>query len=441
MPGQPEFAGIAPRAAHPVDARNKAIAKIALRASRASVVLIGEASHGTHEFYAMRAALTRQLIEAHGFRAVALEADWPDTFRAHRYASGRSDDANADEALADFRRFPTWMWRNEVMRDFVEWLADFNRQQPIAEVAGLFGLDLYSLHASIQAVLAYLDRVDPEAATRARARYGCFEYFGDNPQGYGVAVTHGADSCEDEAVAQLVELRREALRLPVVGGQSSDEEFFSAEQNARLVMNAERYYRAMYRGRGSTWNLRDTHMADTLEALRERMPGASEGIVVWAHNSHLGDARATEMSSRGEINLGQLARERFGRTVFNIGFSTYDGTVTAANDWDAPTECKRVRPGLEGSYERLFHEGSGDSFWVDLADREVAHALEGPKLQRAIGVIYRPQTERWSHYFEARLPRQFDVHIHIDRTQALRPLDRFAGWDEGEPPETWPNTL
>jgi erythromycin esterase-like protein len=182
-------------------------------------------------------------------------------------------------------------------------------------------------------------------------------------------------------------------------------------------------------------------MADTLEALRERMPGASEGIVVWAHNSHVGDARATEMSSRGEINLGQLARERFGRAVFNIGFSTYDGTVTAANDWDAPTECKRVRPGLEGSYERLFHEGSGESFWVDLADREVAHALEGPKLQRAIGVIYRPQTERWSHYFEARVPRQFDVLIHIDRTQALRPLDAFAGWDEGEPPETWPNTL
>jgi erythromycin esterase-like protein len=197
----------------------------------------------------------------------------------------------------------------------------------------------------------------------------------------------------------------------------------------------------MYRGRESTWNLRDTHMADTLEALRERMPGAAEGTVVWAHNSHLGDARATEMGARGELNLGQLARERLGREAFSIGFSTYDGTVTAAADWDAPTERKRVRPGLEGSYERLFHEGHGESFWVDLADREVAQALEGPKLQRAIGVIYRPQTERWSHYFEARVPRQFDLLVHIDRTEALRPLDRSSGWDEGEPPETWPNAL
>jgi erythromycin esterase-like protein len=441
MPDRSAFSSIAPRAAHPVDARNKAIVQIAARASRASVVLIGEASHGTREFYALRAALTRQLIEAHGFRAVALEADWPDTFRAHRYVTGRSDDANADDALSDFRRFPRWMWRNEVMRDFVEWLAEFNRAQPIGEVAGLFGLDLYSLHASIEAVLTYLDRVDPQAAARARTRYSCFEYFGDNPQGYGFAVTHGADSCEDEAVAQVVELRREALRLPLMGGKSVDEDFFSAEQNARLVMNAEHYYRAMYRGRESTWNLRDTHMAETLDALRERIPGASDGTVVWAHNSHLGDARATEMGARGGINLGQLARERYGREAFSIGFSTYEGTVTAASDWDAPMERKRVRPGLAGSYERVFHEDRGESFYLDLADREVMHALEGPKLQRAIGVIYRPNTERWSHYFDARLPRQFDILIHIDRTEALRPLDASAGWDEGEPPETWPTSL
>lgn len=441
MVARSSFEALAAPAAHPVDAANNALASIAACAARSSVVLIGEASHGTQDFYDLRAALTRQLIAEHGFRAVALEADWPDTFRVHRYAAGRSDDRDAVAALSGFQRFPAWMWRNEVMRDFVGWLAAFNRAEPAGRAAGVFGLDLYSLHASIEAVLRYLDGVDPAAAARARARYACFEYFGDNPQGYGLAVTHGAESCEDEVVAQLVDLRRQALRLPLRAGDAADEAFFSAEQNARLVMNAERYYRAMYRGRESTWNLRDTHMAETLEALRERMPGASEGIVVWAHNSHLGDARATEMGRRGEVNLGQLARERYGREAFAIGFSTYEGTVTAASDWDAPMERKRVRPGLPQSYERLFHDVRPDRFWVDLRDQDVARALEGPRLQRAIGVIYRPQTERWSHYFEARLPSQFDVLIHLDRTEALAPLDRSAGWDEGEPPETWPTAV
>ena len=435
------FAAIAARVAHPVWDDNGALDAIAARAARSSVVLIGEASHGTREFYATRAALTERLVRDHGFGAVALEADWPDTFRAHRYVTGRSDDSGAVEALSDFRRFPAWMWRNVVMRDFVEWLAAFNRGRDRADQAGLFGLDLYSLHASIEAVLHYLDTADPAAAIRARARYRCFEYFGDSAQGYGFAVTHGADSCEDEAVAQLVDLRRQALRLPLAGGQAADEEFFSAEQNARLVMNAERYYRAMYRGRESTWNLRDTHMADTLDALRERMPGASRGVVVWAHNSHLGDARATDMGRRGEVNLGQLARERYGGNACSIGFSTFDGTVTAADDWDAPMERKRVRPGLAGSYERVFHDSGVARFWIDLHEPGVAQALEGPLLQRAIGVIYRPKTERWSHYFEAQLPRQFDLMIHLDRTQALEPLDRSAGWDEGEPPETWPTAL
>ena len=434
------FSVVAERAAHPV-AANDTIDRIAARAARGNVVLIGEASHGTQDFYTMRSELTRRLVTAHGFRAVALEADWPDTSRAHRYVTGRSDDADASAALSDFRRFPAWMWRNGPMRDFVEWLARFNRGRRDGDMAGVFGLDLYSLHASIEAVLAYLDDVDPAAAARARARYACFEYFGDNPQGYGLAVTHGAESCEDEVVAQLTDLRRQALALPLRTSHSANEAFFSAEQNARLVMNAERYYRAMYRGRESTWNLRDTHMADTLDALRERMPGASEGIVVWAHNSHLGDARATEMGRRGELNLGQLVRERHGRNAFAIGFSTFNGTVTAASDWDAPMERKRVRDALPGSYERLFHESAAGRFYVDVAGEEAGQPLAGPLLQRAIGVIYRPQTERWSHYFEADLPRQFDVMIHLDRTEALVPLDRSAGWDEGEPPETWPAAL
>ena len=419
---------------------NAALDELAARAARASIVLIGEASHGTKDFYATRADLTRRLIAEHGFRAVTLEADWPDTFRAHRYVTGRSDDRDAVTALADFRRFPAWMWRNETMRDFVDWLAEFNRSRPENNAVGLFGLDLYSLYGSIGSVLAYLDRVDPEAAARARKRYACFEYFGDDPQGYAIGVMQGFESCEDEAVAQLVELRRNAM-LPLDTASGADEEIFSAEQNARLIVNAERYYRAMYRGRESTWNLRDRHMVDTLDALRARIAGASDGTVVWAHNSHLGDARATEMSRRGEVNVGQLVRERYGRDVFSIGFSTYDGTVTAASDWDAPAERKRVRPGLAGSYERTFHESGRDRFWLDLGDRDVATALRGALLQRAIGVIYRPDTERWSHYFHARLPEQFDAMIHLDNTTALTPLDCTAGWDEGEPPETWPTGI
>ena len=419
---------------------NAALDELAARAARASIVLIGEASHGTKDFYATRADLTRRLIAEHGFRAVTLEADWPDTFRAHRYVTGRSDDRDAVTALADFRRFPAWMWRNETMRDFVDWLAEFNRSRPENNAVGLFGLDLYSLYGSIGSVLAYLDHVDPEAAARARKRYACFEYFGDDPQGYAIGVMQGFESCEDEAVAQLVELRRNAM-LPLDTASGADEEIFSAEQNARLIVNAERYYRAMYRGRESTWNLRDRHMVDTLDALRARIAGASDGTVVWAHNSHLGDARATEMSRRREVNVGQLVRERYGRDVFSIGFSTYDGTVTAASDWDAPVERKRVRPGLAGSYERTFHESGRDRFWLDLGDRDVATALRGALLQRAIGVIYRPDTERWSHYFHARLPEQFDAMIHLDNTTALTPLDRTAGWDEGEPPETWPTGI
>ena len=433
------FAALGSRAAKALEGGG-ALDDIAARAARASIVLIGEASHGTADFYAMRAALTQRLVTDHGFRAITLEADWPDTFRMHRFVTGRSDDRDANEALSDFRRFPAWMWRNETMREFVGWLAEFNRARAPDERVGIFGLDLYSLYGSIESVLAYLDRIDPAAAARARARYRCFEYFGDDPQGYALGVMQGVDSCEDDAVAQLVELRRNAM-LPFKPDSAADEEVFSAERNARLIVNAERYYRSMYRGRESTWNMRDRHMVETLDAIRDRIPGASDGAVVWAHNSHLGDARATEMTTRGEVNVGQLVRERYGRDVYSIGFSTYDGTVTAASDWDAPAERKRVRPGLAGSYERVFHESGHDRFWVDLGEREVATALRAALLQRAIGVIYRPDTERWSHYFHARLPEQFDALIHLDTTKALTPLDRTSGWDEGEPPETWPTGI
>jgi erythromycin esterase-like protein len=411
-------------------------------AAKARIVMIGEASHGTQEFYAVRATLTRRLIQEAGFRAVAVEADWPDSFRAHRYATGRGDDPDAATALTDFRRFPSWMWRNTVVVEFLEWLRSWNLgfANP-AERTGFYGIDLYSLHTSIEAVLRYLDASDPEAAARARARYACFGHFSREPQAYGHATTvRGQEPCEEEVVAQLLELQERtlALRPP----HSEQEELFSAEQNARLVVNAERYYRAMFRGRDESWNLRDTHMYETLEQLLDFLDGGAGKVVVWAHNSHLGDARATAMGRQGEINLGQLVRQHHGPGAFNIGFTTYSGTVTAASDWDAPMERKQVRPGLPGSYEALFHSIEVPAFWLNLRDENRGtEILRRERLERAIGVIYLPATERWSHYFEANLPEQFDAVIHLDHTHALRPLDRSSQWDPAELPETYPSAL
>jgi len=411
----------------------------------ARFVLIGEASHGTDEFYRLRAEVTKRLIEERGFHAVAAEADWPDAFRVNRYVRARSDDPNPDAALSDFRRFPQWMWRNTVVLDFVGWLRSHNDAQPWEEAkAGVYGLDLYSLNSSIESVLEYLEKVDPEAARRARARYSCFDHFGDDAQAYGYATSLGvAESCEDEVVQQLIDLRRRAAELAQRDGHVAEDEFFNAEMNARLARDAERYYRSMFRGRVSSWNLRDRHMAETLEALAahvDRRVGAGRSkIVVWAHNSHLGDARATAMGESGELNLGQLVRERWGRDACLVGFSTYHGTVTAASDWGAPAERKRVRTALPDSYELLFHQVAIPSHFFDLrGEAEARPYLEGPCLQRAIGVIYRPETERLSHYFHARLPDQFDAIIHLDETRALEPLEITAEWERGEAPETFP---
>src|SRR5437764_3284428 len=326
-------------------------------AGAAHCVLIGEASHGTYEFYSTRAELTRRLISEHGFRAVAVEADWPDSFRVHRFVTGRSDDNNGNEALSDFRRFPGWMWRNTVVVEFVEWLREWNsRRGSEKDAAGFYGLDLYSMHTSIEAVLSYLDKVDPASAKRARRRYGCFDHFGEDPQRYGLAtVAGGAEPCEEEVVSQLVELRRKYAELISRDGHIGEEEFFSAEQNARLVANAERYYRAMFHGRANSWNLRDEHMFETLKQLIRHLDGGAAKVIVWAHNSHLGDARATEMSERGELNVGQLVRERLGGESVAVGFTTDSGTVTAASDWGEPAERKRVEPALRGSYEELLH--------------------------------------------------------------------------------------
>ena len=401
----------------------------------ARFVLIGEASHGTHEFYFERAAITKRLIAEKDFSILAIEADWPDSARVHRYVRGVSSDANPDQALSGFRRFPTWMWRNKVVLEFVEWLRGFNEKlDPKRPPVGFYGMDLYSLHASIEAVLRYLDKVDPEAARRARLRYSCFDHFGHDPQEYAYAATVGAiESCENAVVQQLAELQQRAAEFLSRDGEVAAEEFFFAEQNARLVKDAEQHYRAMFRGRASSWNLRDRHMVETLENLIAHLNGS--------RHSHLGDARSTEMSHHGEVNVGQLVRERFDGDAVLIGFSTYQGTVTAASDWGAPAEQKNVRPALRGSYEDLFHQTGLPRFWIDLQGAGQIGVLQQRRLERAIGVIYRPETERLSHYFHARLPEQFDAFIHIDKTRAVEPLERTSIWEEGELPETYPFTV
>jgi len=406
----------------------------------ARLVLIGEASHGTHEFYFERSAITKRLIAEKDFSILAIEADWPDSARVHRYVRGMPA-ASADEALSGFRRFPTWMWRNMVVVEFVEWLRGFNKDlDPKRAPVGFYGMDLYSLHASIDAVLGYLEKIDPEAAKRARLRYSCFDHFSRNPQEYGYATTVGAmESCENAVVAQLVELQQKAREFLSSDGAVAAEEFFFAEQNARLVKHAEQYYRAMFRGRASSWNLRDRHMVQTVENLVAHLNGSRQPkAIIWAHNSHLGDARATEMIHYGEVNVGQLIRERFGNEAVLIGFTTYHGSVTAASDWGAPAERKNVRPALEGSYEDVFHQTGLPRFLIDLRGAGQIGVPQQRRIERAIGVIYRPETERLSHYFHARLPEQFDAVIHIDETRAVEPLERTGIWEEGELPETYP---
>ena len=412
----------------------------------ARLVLIGEASHGTHEFYRERAQITKRLIQEKGFTAVAVEADWPDAYRVNRYVRGASVDAEAIDSLAGFKRFPTWMWRNADVLDFIGWLREHNDALTNdANKAGFYGLDLYSLHASIEAVLGYLAKVDPEAAKRARYRYSCFEHFGENSQAYGYAASFDLSaSCEKEVVNQLVELRRRAADYASRDGRVAADDFFFAEQNARLVKNAEEYYRSMFRGSVPSWNLRDRHMAETLESLVAHLEnqGQAAKVVVWEHNSHLGDARATEMGERGELNVGQLVRERHGSNAVLVGLSTYTGTVTAASDWDAPAERKRVRPALKDSYEALFHEVGIPRFQISLREGGPRiSALKEPRLERAIGVIYRPETERQSHYFYARLADQFDTLLHFDQTRAVEPLERTPEWNMDqvrEPAETFP---
>ena len=414
----------------------------------AHFVLLGEASHGTHEFYSQRAGITRRLIEEKGFCAVAVEADWPDAYRVNRFVRGETSDQTAEEALRGFERFPTWMWRNTVVLDFVGWLHERNDRKAVLwpQKAGFYGLDLYGLFRSIQEIIDYLEGVNPIAAERARERFACFDHFGSDAQRYGYAAAFGAgESCEQEVIDQLLDLHEVAAQVRPDAGMLAMDELFHAQQSARTVNAAEKYYRTMFGDRVASWNLRDSHMADTLDALADHLSaqrGEQARIVVWAHNSHVGDSGATELGSTGELTLGQLVRQRHPGDCVLGGFTTYTGTVTAADDWGGPAERKHVRPALPESFEQLFHELGEDSFAMSFrAAPRSAEALRSARLERAIGVIYRPSTERQSHYFRARLADQFDFLVHVDDTRAVEPLERTARWDRGEIPETFPHAV
>lgn len=406
----------------------------------AELVLLGEASHGSEEFYRLRADVTRRLIERRDVAAVAVEADWPDAYRLNRFVRGRSDET-ACEAFGDFERFPRWMWRNHAVLDFVTWLRGWNEARPPERRVGFYGIDLYSLHRSIDAVVSYLEEIDPGEAERARERYGCFERYGRDPQQYGLAAGFGLDrGCEEAVLGQLLALRRRREDHLARDGLLREDEQFSAERNAVVAAEAEKYYRAMYHGRPDSWNLRDRHMADTadalLEHLRRRWPGGR--LAIWAHNSHIGDASATDVAEQGQWNIGQLLRGRHPGRCCLTGFTTYQGTVSAASSWGGEVERKRVLPGRPGGVEDLLHRCGGD-FVLPLDRCGPGTGLHDRLLERFIGVIYRPETELASHYYGAHLARQYDLAIHLDRTTALEPFERTPQWLRGAVPETWPH--
>jgi erythromycin esterase-like protein len=400
------------------------------------IVMLGEASHGTAEFYATRARLTQRLIEEQGFTFVGIEGDWPDAAQVNRYVRGRP--GTAGQALEGFRRFPTWMWRNTVVLSFVEWLRRHNENRAPGEPAtGLYGLDLYSLHTSMEAVVHFLDRVDPEAARTARERFACFEPFGGDTQQYALSAHFLQTSCEEEVIAMLVDLMRRRAHYAAL---TSDEEVFEVELNAIAALDAERYYRQMMLGGAVTWNLRDRHMVDTLERLLIQL-GPESRAILWEHNSHIGDFRATFEGASGHVNVGQLVRERFGRESLAVGFGTYRGTVTAASRWDGPAEYKRVPPARPGSIEAILHETALPSFYLSLTRTplwEPASWLYQTRDERAIGVVYDPDREAYGNYVPSRLAERYDAYFFFDETLAVEPLDPGP-----EPPglETYPSGL
>lgn len=405
------------------------------RVQDSRVVLIGEATHGTSEFYAMRAHITKALIEQKGFTIVAIEGDWPDAFHINEFLHGRMPIER--EEFIPFHRFPLWMWRNLETAHFLSWLRGFNAQSSDKERRVHFaGLDIYSLYCSMEAVLTTLKRINPEVANKVRDEYGCLSPWKGEPSAYGRDVLSGIhEDCEQEVLSVLRELLHQRVDMSV--GADGDSELMDVIQNARVVVHAEEYYRTMYFSSTSSWNLRDQHMFDTLLQLLD-MHGGDSRAIVWAHNSHIGDASATEMSRRGELNIGQLCREQFREKAYHIGFGLNGGVVAAASRWGGAMERKEVRPALEASYEGLCHRSQVPAFLLPLrhpAREELREELLDPRLERAIGVIYRPESERVSHYFQAILPKQFDEYIWFDTTKPVVPLPPIVPHG---PPDTFP---
>jgi len=413
----------------------------------ARFVLLGEASHGTAEFYRERIKITKKLISDDGFDAVVIEGDWPDSYRVNEYVNSRSSDKCGEQALLGFQRFPTWMWRNEEVLKFVEWLRIHNSTKAKSKgkrAVGFYGMDLYSLFTSMDVVVNYLSKTDHALAEEAKKRFSCFDHYNKDSQLYGYLASYSEKlhGCEHEVVEQLKEMLKMKKYLQSMQPKNSDH-IFSMLQNARLIKNAESYYRTMFGGRVSSWNLRDEHMVETIaetDRFLSKELGRPAKIIVWAHNSHIGDARATQQGLSGELNVGQLMRQKYPSEVFLIGFTTYSGYVTAASEWGALTERKSVNPGLEASYEGLFHELGIDRFmYIIKNNMALQKALPLRKLERAIGVVYLPQSERRSHYFYTDIANQFDALIHIDTTDALKPLEKLSSLPEHEAPETFPS--
>ena len=418
-------------AAHPLHGDRRDYDALLERIGSARIVLLGEASHGSHEFYRERARITKRLITELGFTAVTIAASWVDAYRVHRYVHGAGADHDAEEALRGFQRFPSWMWRNTDIVDFVAWLHAHNvGAHPSAHKVGFYGLDMYGLSTSTGAVISFFRARDADRADSARARYECLQSFAEDSAGYGRAVLRDLAEPERAAlVAELAELRRQRVNRLRGDGLAPDDERFFTEYDVATAAGAEEYYRAIFGERASSWNLRDRHLADTLDSLLEHLDstGGSARVIVWAHNSHVGDARHTDMADRGERNLGQLLRERHPDEVVSVGFTTYVGSVTAASGWDGAPERKHVRGADPSSHEALLHETHVPAFLLcPLGAGAAGTALRDMRLERAIGVIYRPDRERASHYFTASLADQFDALVHIDATRAVDPLEAAA---------------
>ena len=399
------------------------------------IVLLGEASHGTHEYYEWRRRISERLIREKEFSFIAVEGDWPDCYALNRYAKDLPDaGSNAREVAHTFSRWPTWMWANKEVVGLIEWLRDYNQDLHPEQRVGFYGLDVYSLWESMEAVVRYLERVDPDAAARARRNYGCFDPYHQDVQQYARATALVPTSCEDEALHTLVELRRNAPQYREDGRDA----YFNAEQNALTARNAERYYRAMIYGGPDSWNLRDTHMIETLRRLLEHHGPAAKAIV-WEHNTHVGDARATDMARAGMVNVGQLARAEWGaHDVYIAGFASYSGSVIAGEEWGAPMQRMAVPQAARTSWEAVLHEASErDKLIVtrEIADNEDAAKSRG---HRAIGVVYDPEWERAGNYVPTRMTDRYDALLYIDESRALRPL-HMAVTEDGEVPETYPS--